>query len=307
MKPILSIIILNYKSKDYALEAILSIENTCSNEVVSGEYEVIVVDNNSNDGSLNSFHAYKNKTNIKQFVVIDAKVNNGFSAGNNIGIHYAKGKYILFLNPDTLIYNNTLQALVLFMEENPDAGACTCKLLTPANKIDEASHRGFPTPWNAFCHFSGLERFFGRTKLFGGYIQGWKDMRATHIVDAISGAFLFVRRKAGEEISWWDEDYFFYGEDLDFCYNLKKKHWNIYFLPFVSALHYGGISSGIKKRSQNITKASVETKIIVQNARFNAMRIFYNKYYLSVYPKWITWLVFKGINILNKKNLPKNI
>jgi len=304
MKPILSIIILNYKSREYALKAIASIEETCLGEVSTGTYEVIIVDNASKDGSLEAFNEYKNKTAIKHFIVVDAKINNGFSSGNNKGIPNANGKYILFLNPDTLVHKNTLQTLILFMDQHSDAGACTCKLMIPAGGIDEASHRGFPTPWNAFCHFSGLEKLFGKTKLFGGYIQGWKNMDANHKVDAISGAFMFVRREAGKEIGWWDEDYFFYGEDLDFCYKLKEHNWNIYYVPAVSTLHYGGVSSGIKKRSQSITKASIETKNIVQNARFNAMRIFYKKHYLNKYPKLITWVVFKGIDVLHAQNLP---
>lgn len=305
MKPVLTIIILNYKSKDYALKSIASIEEACPNEVSLGNYEIIIVDNDSKDGSLEAFHKYKNKTNIKNFIIVDAGSNKGFSAGNNKGIPYAKGKYILFLNPDTIVHKDALQALILFMDKHPDAGACSCRLVIPAGGIDEASHRGFPTPWNAFCHFSGLERLFGKTRLFGGYIQGWKSMNVIHNVDAISGAFLFVRKEAGEQIGWWDEDYFFYGEDLDFCYKLKENNWKIYFIPDVTTLHYGGVSSGIKKRTQNITKASIETKIIVQNARFNAMRIFYKKHYINKYPAWVTWLVFKGIDLLRKRNLPK--
>lgn len=307
MKPILSVIILNYKSKEYALEAVSSIEKTCAAEVSSGIYEIIIVDNASQDRSLESFDSYKKETSIKRFTIVDAGSNKGFSAGNNKGVPYTKGNYILFLNPDTVVHKDTLQTLVLFMEKHPDAGACTCKLTIPTGGIDEACHRGFPTPWNAFCHFSGLEKLFGKTRLCGGYIQAWKDMQTIHTVEAISGAFLFVRRAAGEQIGWWDEDYFFYGEDLDFCYKLKENKWNIYYIPNVATLHYGGVSSGIKKRSKHITKANIETKIVVQNARFNAMRIFYKKHYLNRYPAWLTWIVFRGIDFLHRQNLPKKV
>src|SRR5579864_514914 len=107
MKPTLSIVILNYKSKEYALGTITSIEETCSAEVTSGEYEIIVVDNASQDGSFEAFHTYKKNTTIKYFFIVNSAINNGFSAGNNKGIPHANGKYILFLNPDTLVHKNT--------------------------------------------------------------------------------------------------------------------------------------------------------------------------------------------------------
>src|SRR5581483_4062289 len=106
-------------------------------------------------------------------------------------------------------------------------------------------------------------------------------------------------------LHWWDEDYFFYGEDLDFCYRIRKAGYNIYYVPEVSILHYGGVSSGIKKSSQNITTANREIKTKVQGWRFDAMRIFYKKHYSKTYPKFITWMVMKGIDLLHKRNIPK--
>lgn len=303
----LSIIILNYNTKKLTLESIESIEKSYPEEVASGQYEVIVTDNASPDGSLEAFKDYKKQTKIKLFHVVDNGGNIGFAAGNNKGIPYAKGRYILFLNPDTVVYKKTFPFLLDFLEKHPDAGAVTCKVDLPKGGIDEASHRGFPTPWNAFTHFSGLEKAFPKNKLFSGYIQGWKDMNSTHEVDSITGAFLMIPRKVGEEVGWWDEDYFFYGEDLQFCYNIRKKGYKIYYVPQVSILHYGGVSSGIKnkKQSSTLTTADAERKKIMQGHRFNAMRIFYKKNYESKYPKLLTWFVHRGINHLHKKNLPK--
>ena len=149
----LSIIIVNYNTKKLTIEAIESIENHYPKEVASGEYEVIVTDNASPDASLAAFQEYGKKTKIKSYRVLDNGGNIGFAAGNNHGISYATGKYVLFLNPDTIVYEKTLTRLVHFMEEHPDAGAVTCKVEIPSGGIDEASHRGFPTPWNAFTHF----------------------------------------------------------------------------------------------------------------------------------------------------------
>jgi GT2 family glycosyltransferase len=114
---------------------------------------------------------------------------------------------------------------------------------------------------------------------------------------------MMVRREAGEQVGWWDEDYFFYGEDLDFCYELKKSGWKIYFVPDVKTLHYKGVSGGIKKHSQNLTTADKSTKRRATHARFDAMKIFYKKHYMKKYPFFITRLVFWAIDIKYYFNL----
>lgn len=301
-KTILSIIILNYNTKKITLEAVRSIEKSYPKEVASGEFQIILTDNASPDDSLLAFREYKKKTKTKLFDVVDNGGNIGFAAGNNKGVPFAKGEYVLFLNSDTVTYPKTLTRLVDFMNTHPDVGAVTCKLVTPTGDLDVNSHRGFPTPWNAFSHFSGLERLFPKSRLFAGYLQGWEDSSRLHKIPAISGAFLFVRRSVGEKIGWWDEDYFFYGEDLQFCYNIYKAGYTIYFVPDVITLHYGGVSSGIKKQSQSITTANSETRKKVQGWRFDAMRIFYKKNYAKKYPAFLNWLVIKGIDFLYKKN-----
>lgn len=301
----LSIIIVSFNTSKLTVEAIASIEKNYLEEVKSGMYEIFISDNNSKDGSIEALNEYKKKSKIKNLYILNNKKNLGFAKGNNVAVHKSQGRYILFLNPDTVVYPNTLSTLIAFMDSHGNAGASTCKVIIPSGEIDQASHRGFPTPWNALCHFSGLEKLFPRSKLFAGYTQGWKDLSTIHTIPAIVGAFMLVRREAGDQVGWWDEDYFFYGEDLDFCYMLGQKGWSIYYVPTVSILHYGGVSSGIKKQSQNITTANIERKIMVQNARFEAMRIFYKKHYAQIYPKFITWAVMAGINTLHKKNLPK--
>lgn len=301
----LSIIILNFNTKKITLEAIESVEKSNPKELADGTYELIVTDNASSDGSVEAFEAYKKKSKIKSFHIVNNGGNIGFAAGNNKGMPYAKGRYVLFLNPDTIMYPKTLPTLIDFMDSHPDAGACTCQVNTPSGKIDEASHRGFPTPWNALTHFSGLERIFPHSKLFAGYTQGWQDLSKTHTVPAIVGAFLFVRREAGEQIGWWNEDYFFYGEDLDFCYSLGEKGWKIYYVPEVHITHLGGVTSGLKKHTQSITTADLPRKKMLQYHRFEAMKIFYTKHYEKKYPKFVKWLVFTGVNYLHKKHSPK--
>ncbi len=302
MKADLSIIILNYNTSQLTLDAVSSIEKNYPVEIKSGQLEIVVADNASPDESLTEFKKYSEKTKIKSFHVVDNEENIGFAKGNNKALKYVKGKYVLFLNPDTIVYPGTLNRMIEFMDQHPDAGAVTCKIEIPTGGIDEASHRGFPTPWNAFTHFSGLEKIFPKSKVFAGYTQSFKNMNSIHEVDAISGAFLFVRNDVGQKIGWWDEEYFFYGEDIQFCYNIKKLGYKIYYIPDVSILHYGGVSSGIKKQSHHITTADKEHKKVMQGHRFEAMRIFYKKNYDKRYPKALSWLVRQGIDLLHRRN-----
>ena len=197
----LSIIIVSYNTKDFLRECIDSIKKNTKNL----NYEIIVVDNASSDNSLRML-----EEKFPDVITIKSKDNIGFSKANNLGVEKSKGKYVLFLNPDTVIYKDSLSKMVKFMDEHEDVGAATCKLVTPGGKLDDAAHRGFPNPWNSFSYFLGLSKLFPKSKLFGGYNLGSLDLSKTHEIDACAGAFMIVRKKAGEQIKWWDEDYFFY-------------------------------------------------------------------------------------------------
>ncbi len=287
----LSIIIVNYNTKEFLKKCLTSILSSIDGKL---NYEIVVVDNASTDDSPSAISNFQFP--ISNFEIILNKKNVGFSKANNQGIKVSqKSRYILFLNPDTVMQENTVEEMVKFMDSNKDAGAATCKLVMLNGEIDDASHRGFPTPWNAFCHFLGFSRIFPKSRIFAGYNLGWMDMNKTHEIDALAGAFMLVRRIAGEEAGWWDEDYFFYGEDIDFCYMLKQKGWRIYYVPTVSATHYKGVSGGIKSVSKEITTASDATKKRVTKWRFDAMRIFYRKHYEKKYPWIINFLVNVGI------------
>lgn len=299
----LSIIILTYNTKDITMQAVQSVEDSYPEEVKSGKYEVIVTDNASTDGTLAAFKKFKEHTKIKTFHIVDNGGNIGFSKGNNKGVPYIKGKYVLFLNPDTIVYKNVLDYLIDFMEKTPDAGTVSCKLINKDGALDFNCHRGFPTPWNAFCYFSGLNRMFPKSRIFAGYTQGWKDLKTTHEVDAIEGAFMLMPTEVGKKAGWWDEDYFFYGEDLQFCYNIRKLGYKIYYVGEKHIMHIGGAASGIKKKTANITTANLETKLKLQRARFEAMRIFYKKNYRKVYPRFVTWVIEKGIQRIENKTI----
>lgn len=301
----LSIIILSYNTKQLTLDAIKSIEKNYPEEVASGKFEVIVTDNASPDDSLAAFREYKKTTKIKSFHPVDNGGNIGFSAGNNKGVPYAKGKYVLFLNPDTIVYPKTLTYMLDFMNAHPDVGVASCKLINKEGKMDFNCHRGFPTPWNAFCFFSGLQRMFPKSRIFAGYTQGWKDLSSNHEVDALEGAFMLMPRTVGEKVDWWDEKYFFYGEDLQFCYDIKKLGYKIYYIGEVSIMHIGGAASGIKPTSLNISKANIEGKKKVQSWRFDAMRIFFKKNYSAQYPGPLGWAISQGILFMQKRAMKR--
>ena len=189
------------------------------------------------------------------------------------------------------------------MDENSEVGAATCFIKLASGGMDPDCHRGFPTPWASFCHFSGLAKLFPHSKIFGQYHQTWKDLTKTHEVDSCCGAFMMVRREAMEEAGVWDEDFFFYGEDLDWCYRFQEKGWKVMFYPHVKIIHHKGASSGMKKSSQEVTTATRKAKRRARKASTDAMRIFYEKHYLRKYPAIVNWLVLRGIKLMEKIRL----
>lgn len=308
----LSIIIVNFNTKDFLKKAIESVFRDLENSKL--KFEVIVVDNGSTDGSQKylrhierewyrniekskSLNLYSSK--CLNFKLIENKKNLGFAKANNQGIKIAKGRYILLLNPDTIVSKGTLPFMIKFMENNQKVGIATCRVELPSGQIDDACHRGFPTPWNAFCHFSGLAKLFPKTEFFNGYHLGYQKMDQIHQIDACVGAFMLIRRQAGEEVDWLDEDYFWYGEDLDFCFRVKKAGWQVMFVPDVKIIHYKGIASGIKNHTQQISTADKKTQKLAQKVRFEAMELFYKKHYQDEYPALVGWLVTKGIRFLS--------
>jgi len=285
-----SIITVTYNSFATIRQCLDSIEKT----VKKSSFEIIVVDNASSDGSPSEILNIKNK--ISNIRAVLNKENKGFSKANNQGIKISqKSRYVLFLNPDTLVYENTIDGMVDFMDKTSNAGAATCFVQLKNGKLDDSCHRGFPTPLRSMFYFIGLCKVFPKSKFFAGYNMTYLDFNKTHVIDALGGSFMITRREVGEKLNWWDEDFFFYGEDLDFCFRIKELGYKIYFVPQYRALHYKGISSGIKKVSKDISKATKETKLFATKHRFNAMRIFYRKHYEKKYPKLVTWFIYIAI------------
>jgi len=285
----LSIIILNYNVKDLLLNCLESVFKDPS----SKNWQVIVVDNASSDGSVEAV-----KKEFPGVELITSKENLGFSAGNNSAISKVKAPTVLFLNPDTEIVDGAISKSLEYLMTNPDIGAITCRVELPNGKLDYSSHRGFPTPWNSFAYFSGLSKLFPKSPIFAGYTASYLDINKTHEIDCLTGAFLMVRKIAGDAINWWDKDYFWNGEDIEFCFNLKEKGWKILFFSEAKIIHYKGASSGLWK----IAATKVEKSQRLKSATYgvSAMRIFYKKHYYKNYPPILRDLILIGINLLEK-------
>lgn len=278
----LSVIIINYKTKDLTLQTLDSVFKAVS---PSGRLEVILVDNASNDDTPPTV-----RKNFPQVKVIQLAQNLGFAAGNNLGLKQAKGRYLLLLNSDTLVQPDTFVKMVQFMDDQPRVGLATCRVELKNGQIDPASHRGFPTPWAAFTYYFGLESLFPNSKVFSQYHQGWKDLTTTHEIDSPVGAFFMIRREALNQVGLLDESFFMYGEDLDFAYRIKKIDWQIIYTPITKITHLKG-ASGLK------SSAKIQRLKTTKNF-FEAMKVFYRKHYLKRYPLPIKWLVFLGIDLV---------
>lgn len=305
--PILSVIILNYNAKDYLKKCLESIDQS---QLTDYSIEIIIADNASTDDSFKWAKEVKTKNQQIKYVFRKNSGNIGFASGNNEGLIASNplSKYVLFLNPDTTVETDTFRKIIDFFEHHPEVDAATCNLiLVLTGKTQPECHRGFPTPWNAFCHFFGfgIPKLFPHTKLFNGYFLGHLDYNKVQKIDACVGAFVMLKRSVGKHINWWNEKYFMYGEDIDLCWQLKQKGYSLYFYPGCKTNHYQGVSSGIIAHSQKISAASRITKARSALATTNAMRIFYKENLIKNYPSYLHWLVWLGIDLLEKYRLFK--
>lgn len=279
----LSIIILSYNVKQLLLDCLQSLPQKQG-------WEVVVVDNASSDGSVPAVQAR-----FPQIKVILNSHNLGFAAGNNVALQTSQGEYVLLLNPDTVVYPNTIETVLKFMETHSAYGASTCRVELPDGSLDYSSHRGFPNPWNSFLHLF--------TRLPSSYALPASGLKTIHDIDALTGAFAMIRRTAGDQVGWLDEDYYWNGEDLDFCYKLHQKGWKIAFIPQVKITHFKGSSSGLYKTGQG--QSTVEARVRSVKSGIAAMKIFYCKHYAPQYPAPLNWLVYLGISVLQVIRLLK--
>ncbi len=229
-QPSISVIIVNWNTKDLLAEAIQSVMDTAGKLSV----EIIVVDNGSTDGSQSML-----RSRYPLARLVQNSNNTGFARANNQGAALARGEYLLLLNSDAALYRGALQALLEVLEAHPKAGLVGAHLRN-ADGSFQASYTPFPTLWREFLILSGLGRF-----LFGGHYpsRGPEESRGPQKVDYIEGACMLIRKEAYRQTGGLDEGYFMYAEEVDLCYTLQKQGWEVWYQPAARVLHHGGGSS----------------------------------------------------------------
>jgi GT2 family glycosyltransferase len=247
----LSVIIVNYNVRHFLEQALLSVRKALQGI----EGEIWVVDNNSVDDSVRMV-----QEKFPDVRLIANKHNPGFAIANNQAIRRSAGEYVLLLNPDTLVEEDTFAQCLAFMDAHADAGALGVKLIDGSGKYLPESKRGFPSPWVAFCKTLGLSRLFPHSRLFNQYYLGYLDENETHPVDVLVGAFMFMRREALDRAGLLDEDFFMYGEDIDLSYRIVQAGYRNYYYPHTSIIHYKGEST--KKGSLNYVRHFYQAMII---------------------------------------------
>lgn len=244
------------------------------------EAEVFIVDNNSVDGSVEMV-----KEKFPQFTLIESGANLGFSKGNNLALRQAKGEYVLLLNPDTFVEEDTLSKCCDFMDAHPDAGGLGCYMVDGSGEFLAESKRGLPTPSVAFYKVSGLASLFPKSERFGKYHLGNLDKNETHEIEVLAGAFMLMRQETLDKVGLLDEDYFMYGEDIDLSYRITQGGYKNYYYPEAKIIHYKGEST--KRTSVNYVFVFYNAMIIFAKKHFSKKnaKLFSFVIYIAIYLK----------------------
>lgn len=266
----LSIIIVNYNTSLITQNAIRSIIDT----IEELDYEIVVIDNSTEGNSLCCEDDRVRIFNIE---------NKGFGNACNIGVNNALGKYILFLNSDTILNKGTVDEAFSYISKDDSIGAIGVRQLLPDGRLDDGCKRGFPTPLNALYYFLGLSKKYPNSKKYAAYKQTFIDERSVADVDCISGAFMLMRREVFNFVLGFDEDYFMYGEDVDLCYRLRQKGFRVVYYGKVWFTHLKGESGA--------------NSLLVLKHFYKSMQIFYNKHYKKKYCLVVGLLVKLGIKV----------
>lgn len=270
----LSVVIVNYNVQYFLEQCLKSV-------MISGkgiDMEVIVVDNNSVDESVNMV-----KEKFPDVKLIENKTNTGFSKANNQAIIQSAGEYVLLLNPDTVVEDDTFRKIIDFMDVTPDAGGLGVKMIDGKGAFLPESKRGLPTPAVAFFKVFGLSALFPKSKVFGKYHLGYLENNKIHQVDVLSGAFMLLRRETLDKTGLLDETFFMYGEDIDLSYRITQAGYKNYYFPHTRIIHYKGEST--KKFSINYVFVFYNAMIIFARKHFspNNARIFSILINLAIY------------------------
>ncbi|MBW4362594.1 glycosyltransferase family 2 protein [Flavobacterium taihuense] len=230
----LSVIILNYNVRYFLELCVLSVQSALQNI----DSEIIVVDNNSSDGSCEMI-----KSRFSNVKLIQNHQNLGFPKGNNIGVAEAKGEYICILNPDTVVAEDTFEKVLAFAKKQNNLGIVGVKLIDGTGNFLPESKRGIPTPWVAFTKITGLYKLFPKSKFFNKYYAQHLSENQTGEVEILVGAFMFLNKELYQEVGGFDEDCFMYSDDIDLSYRMLQKGKVNYYYHETTVIHYKGEST----------------------------------------------------------------
>lgn len=282
--PELTIIIVSYNSQYWLKKTLQSLKQFYLDRSMF-KVRVIVVDNDSDDDSVETV-----KSEFKWVDVIALAENKGFAAGNNEALKLVDSPYVMLLNSDMeLTDNSNLDELITYLNNHPEVGIVGPAVRLTNGGLDMASHRGEPTPWASLTYFTGLEKLLPRTKLFGGYHQLYQDLTQPHAVDAVTGAAMMIRVSAMKRVGLLDERFFMYAEDLDWCKRFREVGYQVMFYPGVTIIHH--------KNKSGISSSSKQTSARTRGLFYDTMLEYYDKHYRIRYPAWVRRMVYYFIQI----------
>lgn len=294
----ISVIIVNYNVRYFVEQTVRSVlQSNCSDSV-----EIIIVDNASADESVD----YLKRQLPSDIKIIANQENLGFAKANNLALEQAKGDFVLFLNPDTIIGDNVLDTMAAFLRKHPKAGAAGACMIGANGEFAPESRRALPSPFVSFCKMSGLQSLFPKSRIFGRYYMKFLDKEKQNRIDVISGACLFMRKDLALQLNGFDTTYFMYGEDIDLSYRILKSGFQNWYLP-VRILHYKGESTS--KSSYRYVKTFYDAMIIFYRKHYKGYNhILSAAIYMTIFAKGV--MTFINNNILQslhvlKKNTQK--
>jgi GT2 family glycosyltransferase len=226
----ISICIVTFQSRDYLRGCLKSILSNRPQHSI----EIIVVDNKSEDGTLEML-----SSEFPKVKVIENQCNDGYTRPMNQALRQATGQILVQLNPDTILQPDTLDIVIDYMQSHPEIGICTPKILNGDGSMQWQCRRGEARPWDVFTYFTRLSKLFPKSPFFGGYLMAYKGEDEIYEVKAVSGACMFINRSVVEKIGYLDETFFAYQEDTDYCFRARLAGWKIVYYPLVKIVHFG--------------------------------------------------------------------
>lgn len=274
----LEIIIANYNSQFWLKKLLSSLKQQYLDKTKHA-VQVTIVDNNSTDDSIKMINRE-----FRWATVVRLPKNYGFAVANNAALSTSKAQYVMLLNSDVeLDERSNLDILLEYLEKNPEVAVVTPKVVFTTGELDPACHRGEPTVWRSLAYFSGLSGMFPNSRWFAGYHMTYEDLNKTHLIDACSGAAMIVAAPAMEKVGLLDERFFMYAEDLDWCKRFRDAGYVVMYNPKSVVVHHKN-KSGIKSSSQQLARKT-------RKYFYDTMLQYYDKHYLTAYPKIVRWLI----------------